>query len=171
MHRETFSKSNTKRKLLKTEAEKVLKDQLSRGKIPPRAKFRADDEISIGEPEYRVIPIHKEESESCSKESKTSPVLGDVAKSGDSTGDTEPSDGRRISITTPNRASKSASLDNYYKPEIHSPKPHKLPSGKGSSSSFFSRLSSLRVSLNGRRSPGIITPHTTSSDTGFFQGN
>ena len=28
----------------------MLKEQLSRGKVPPKAKFRADDEISIGEP-------------------------------------------------------------------------------------------------------------------------
>ena len=28
----------------------MLSEQLSRGKLPPKAKFRADDEISIGEP-------------------------------------------------------------------------------------------------------------------------
>ena len=31
--------------------ERLITEQLARGKLPPKAKFRADDEISIGEPE------------------------------------------------------------------------------------------------------------------------
>ena len=42
-------RSITKRAFMKTEAEKVLNEQLMKGKIPPKAKFRADDEISIGD--------------------------------------------------------------------------------------------------------------------------
>jgi hypothetical protein len=45
--------SNNNR-LLKAEAHRVLADQLSRGRIAPKAKFRADDEISIGEPSVMV---------------------------------------------------------------------------------------------------------------------
>jgi hypothetical protein len=47
--------SNNNR-LLKAEAHRVLADQLSRGRIAPKAKFRADDEISIGEPSVMVSP-------------------------------------------------------------------------------------------------------------------
>ena len=36
-------------------AEKVLSEQLLRGKLPPKAKFRADDEISIGDPGTEFI--------------------------------------------------------------------------------------------------------------------
>jgi len=40
----------SKKVFMKTEAEKVLNEQLLKGKVPPKAKFRADDEISIGDP-------------------------------------------------------------------------------------------------------------------------
>ena len=42
--------NSSSRQLLKSEAHRVLADQLSRGRLAPKAKFRADDEISIGEP-------------------------------------------------------------------------------------------------------------------------
>jgi hypothetical protein len=44
-------RSPSKKVYMKTEAEKVLTEQLLKGKIPPKAKFRADDEISIGDPD------------------------------------------------------------------------------------------------------------------------
>jgi len=42
-------RSPSKKVYMKNEAEKVLTEQLLKGKIPPKAKFRADDEISIGD--------------------------------------------------------------------------------------------------------------------------
>jgi len=44
-------RSPSKKVYMKNEAEKVLTEALLKGKIPPKAKFRADDEISIGDPD------------------------------------------------------------------------------------------------------------------------
>ena len=183
---------SSKRKLLKTEAEQVLKDQLSRGKVPPKAKFRADDEISIGEPsETRTVttPLRRSVPEARVENVATVPSPEDAkfdAKR-DSSVERESPERRLLpesdrtsrihSLPTPsllpNRrllgrssssSGKSCSLDHHYSGR----QPAKVT--KSSGSNFFQRISSLRQSLTERRSPSKITPHTTTSDTGFFQG-
>ena len=198
--------TNNKRKYLKTEAEKVLKDQLSRGKIPPKAKFRADDEISIGEPaptssgatklSAGVISAQQEAVASArprapptteatglvadTENEENSPVVEPEALQG-KVQHTDSLDVSPLSSLPPrlNRGHsvKSASLDHHYRTVAQSVEssprlqhPHKL--FKSSSTNFFQRLSSLRLSLTERRSASQakITPHLTNSNAGFFQG-
>ena len=70
--------SNNNR-LLKAEAHRVLADQLSRGRIAPKAKFRADDEISIGEPSVMVSP----RTVSCASEDSALPGRGEEEEDGE----------------------------------------------------------------------------------------
>ncbi len=200
---------NNKRKYLKTEAEKVLKDQLSKGKIPPKAKFRADDEISIGEPAATssgatkssagVISAHLPQQEVVAsarprlpptteatsvavdtENEENSPVVEPEALQG-KVQHADSLDVSPLSSLPPrlNRGHsvKSASLDHHYRTVAQSVEssprlqhPHKL--FKSSSTNFFQRLSSLRLSLTERRSvsQAKITPHLTNSNAGFFQG-
>ena len=191
---------NNKRKHLKTEAEKVLKDQLSKGKIPPKAKFRADDEISIGEPATSGVNSGNEGARASTRPratlteasvteaeneqlaaSFTPVVVKEVSLDEGNSSDINLDPISPLSSLPPRLARghsvKSASLDHYYRNVAQSvessPKlqhPHKL--FKSSSTNFFQRLSSLRCSLTERRSSSQtkITPHTTNSHAGFFQG-
>lgn len=177
----TTEKSNVKRKLLKSEAEKILKEQLSRGKLPPKAKFRADDEISIGEPAATAVPRRVSEPARSADRPLTvedrvdSPSVGGGSVNGESAGSSSEVGSAQLllpatvggrSTSKPATASyKSASLDNYYRSEPAKPKPL-----KSSTSNLFQRINSLRQSFSERRAPSRITPHTTSADSGFFQG-
>ena len=126
----TTEKSHVKRKLLKSEAEKILKEQLSRGKLPPKAKFRADDEISIGEPAATAVPRRvSEPARSADRpltvEDADSPSIGGGSVNGESAGSNSEVGSAQLllpatvggrSTSKPAAASyKSASLDNYYR--------------------------------------------------------
>ena len=131
-----IEKSNVKRKLLKSEAEKILKEQLSRGKLPPKAKFRADDEISIGEPASlasNVVPRRVSEPSRLADPARSevvevvaagerpgSAVSGDSAGGESSCGSAQltPQAGQSLpprSASKPASNYKSASLENYYR--------------------------------------------------------
>ena len=132
----TTEKSNVKRKLLKSEAEKILKEQLSRGKLPPKAKFRADDEISIGEPAATALPRRVSEPARSADRPLTvedrvdSPSVGGGSVNGESAGSSSEVGSAQLllpatvggrSTSKPATASyKSASLDNYYRQRCNS---------------------------------------------------
>ena len=172
-------------------AEKVLSEQLLRGKLPPKAKFRADDEISIGDP---ADPPGEEAGElrapcndpspsttpSCpsmpapSPPSHASLVVARCLSEGGRGRDEKTNSLPLNSVlcleqSEPGReAARSTSLSNYYKGGQTT-----QAAGKNTSEGFFQRLSNLRRSFNvqeNKRLPNKIRPHLTASNSPFFQG-
>ena len=176
--------------------QRLISEQLARGKLPPKAKFRADDEISIGEPDTD----HGHPSPASSRLSKTpvrSSEVRNVSKTGhdsyppshasllvarclEESGQGARARGHKTNSLPLHSAlgacdhlEKSTSLDKYYKAEKNTPEKQQ---GEG----FFQRLSNLRRSFNShdhKRSAsnqggggGKIRPHLTDSNTPFFQG-
>merc|ERR1719242_2055700 len=72
---ENEPRPSPKTTFLKSEAEKVLTEQLLLGKVPPKAKFRADDEISIGDPAESNEPV-KGLNKSEASPSRTEKMVG-----------------------------------------------------------------------------------------------
>ena len=166
--------------------------QLARVKLPPKAKFRADDEISIGEPEPDKTEAAGDnmEAEAAAPVTPVSPVTPAASQPRDR--DLYPpshasllvarclEEGRghktsslppHSALLRPDAGLKSTSLDKYYKAAAEKQQPG---AGKSAGEGFFQRLSNLRRSFNtadNRRGGGAkIRPHLTDSNTPFFQG-
>ena len=155
---ENEPRPSPKTTFLKTEAEKVLTEQLLLGKIPPKAKFRADDEISIGDPAESNEPVkslNKTEAPSRTEKMVRQEArhrLSDI-----------PAASRLIEET---RRTNSLPLNGRAPAGVG-----QLPKSQGDK--FFQRLSNLRRSFNTtdyRRSGGKIRPHINRRDTPFFEG-
>jgi hypothetical protein len=156
----------SKTTLLKSEAEKVLTEQLLLGKVPPKAKFRADDEISIGDP-----------ADSCHDGTESprpaKPLAGaENTPSGATEMETCPGSqevGHRFSdIPAASRLIEEARRTNSL-PLNTAP----LPAPRTHGDRFFQRLSNLRRSFNTtdyRRAGGKIRPHINRRDSPFFEG-
>ena len=175
--------------------QRLISEQLARGKLPPKAKFRADDEISIGEPDTD----HSHPSPASLRLSKTpvrSSEVRNVLKTGhdsyppsqasllvarclEESGQGARARGHKTNslplhsaLGTGDHLEKSTSLDKYYKAEKNT-QPEKQGEG-----GFFQRLSNLRRSFNSHdhkrlasnQGGGKIRPHLTDSNTPFFQG-
>ena len=167
--------------------------QLARVKLPPKAKFRADDEISIGEPEP-----DKAEAAGDSMEAEAAATVTPVTPAASQPRDRDlyppshasllvarcleegrgPGRGHKTSSLPPHSALlspegglKSTSLDKYYKGAAEKSQPG---AAKSAGEGFFQRLSNLRRSFNtadNKRGGGAkIRPHLTESNTPFFQG-
>ena len=146
---------------LKSEAEKVLTEQLLLGKVPPKAKFRADDEISIGDP-----------SESCHDPVMESPKIvkaPEVESRAETLGMSDEAKHRLSDIPAASRLIEESKLRTNSLPLNAAPLP--LPKSQGDK--FFQRLSNLRRSFNTtdyRRAGGKIRPHITRRNSPFFEG-
>ena len=76
--------------------DKILSDQLLKGKIPPKAKFRADDEISIGDSENVETCVNGEDT--------CTPIVGDTCTTTPVSSGKMPSN-RKI-LLTPSKSDK-----------------------------------------------------------------
>ena len=151
--------------------ERLISEQLARGKLPPKAKFRADDEISIGDPETEDRNSHDDKvsrkgpvtpSMKSDKVIKTRSVLGPdsyppshasllvarcLEEGGVSSGRGRGHKTNSLPLNSVlascdlSSGEKSTSLDKYYNKE-------KPAVGKSASEGFFQRLSNLRRSFN-----------------------
>ena len=157
---ENEPRPSPKTTFLKSEAEKVLTEQLLLGKVPPKAKFRADDEISIGDPAESNEPVKGlNKSEAPSRAEKMVRQGNQEAKHRLSD---IPAASRLLEET---RRTNSLPLNGRAPPAVGQPKSH--------GDKFFQRLSNLRRSFNTtdyRRSGGKIRPHINRRDTPFFEG-
>jgi len=162
---ENESRPSPKKTMLKTEAEKVLTEQLLLGKVPPKAKFRADDEISIGDP----ADSNNEPFEPPST-AKTSPEKENPSRTEkiDMSQGSQEAKHRLSDIPAASRLIEEARRTNSL-PLNTAP----LPAPKNQGDKFFQRLSNLRRSFNTtdyRRSGGKIRPHINRRDSPFFEG-
>ena len=158
-------------------AQKVLSDQLLRGKVPPKAKFRADDEISIGDSgETGEEPGDAPDKVSMRSEDLYPPSRAclEVARCLEEEGRARENKTNSLPLNSglcleSERTGKSTSLRDYYRQD-RQPADNK---GSSTSEGFFQRLSNLRRSFNShdnKRSGNKIRPHLTASNSPFFQG-
>ena len=148
-------------------AQRVLSDQLLRGKVPPKAKFRADDEISIGEAGEtsegaEEVPDLYPPSRACLVVAR---CLEEGGRSREMKTNSLPLNSGLCSESCDSSA-KTTSLRDHYRPG-------KQTVGKSTSEGFFQRLTNLRRSFNShdnKRLGNKIRPHLTDSNSPFFQG-
>ena len=148
-------------------AQRVLSDQLLRGKVPPKAKFRADDEISIGETGessegVEEVPDLYPPSRACLVVAR---CLEEGGRSREIKTNSLPLNSGLCSESC-DPSAKTTSLRDHYRPG-------KQTVGKSTSEGFFQRLTNLRRSFNShdnKRLGNKIRPHLTESNSPFFQG-
>ena len=161
---ENEPRSPSKTTFLKSEAEKVLTEQRLLGKVPPKAKFREDDEISIGDP---AESGNEEIMESPSKAAGNpeAPTRTDTI---DMCQGSQEVKHRLSDIPAASRLLEEARRTNSL-PLNTVP----IPLPKTQSDKFFQRLSNLRRSFNTtdyRRLGGKIRPHINRRNSPFFEG-
>ena len=152
--------------------ERLITEQLNRGKLPPKAKFRADDEISIGEPET-TDPSHHHPSpagklSSSARKGPVTPKADKSVKTRSELGhDSYPPSHASLLVARCLEESGRARGHKTNSLPLHSAlggcdlsrgekstsldkyyKAEKPAEGKGASEGFFQRLSNLRRSFN-----------------------